>query len=77
MAAGTTFLVGAIVGGGAKWAYDKWQAREEKPDLSLTAVREKTAAWGQSVSNFVRRRKDDAEETAAAEAEDAVEPNPA
>ena len=38
MAIGTTFLVGAIVGGGAKWAYDKWQARKEKPDLSETAV---------------------------------------
>ena len=79
MAAITTFLVGTVVGGGAKWAYDKWQDREDKPDLSITAVREKSATTarniGQSISNVVRRRKSDpaAEEpTAATDASDAA-----
>lgn len=59
MAAVTTFLIGAVVGGGAKWAYDKWQEKDDKPDLSVKNMREKSAAGvrraGQKVSSVVRR----------------------
>lgn len=65
MAAVTTFLAGAIVGGGVKWAYDKWQAQAEKPDLSLAAMREKSAATAQgvreTVTKAVRRAPSEAE----------------
>ncbi|MEM7117061.1 MAG: hypothetical protein AAF614_31805 [Chloroflexota bacterium] len=61
MAAITTFLVGAVVGGGTKWAYDKWQDKEDRP--TLASAREKTADtarnFGQSVRNLVRRNKDE------------------
>ena len=57
----TIFLVGAAVGGGAKWAYDKWQEKEDRP--TVASVREKSADtarnFGQSVSNLVRRNKDE------------------
>lgn len=66
MAAVTTFLVGAVVGGGVKWAYDKWHEKEDKPDMSVTAVRERSAATvrnvGQSVSKVVRRGSKDVAE---------------
>jgi hypothetical protein len=59
MAAVTTFLVGAVVGGGVKWAYDKWQGQEERP--MVASVREKSASTvrnlGQSVRNVARRKQ--------------------
>lgn len=79
MAGLTTFLVGAVVGSGMKWVYDKWQEKEDKPDLSITAVREKSAARvrnvGQSISKVVRRGSHTATEavepeTSAVEATD-------
>ena len=64
----TIFLVGAAVGGGAKWAYDKWQENEDRP--TLDSAREKSAEsarnFGQSVRNLVQRKKDEGE-TAATE----------
>ena len=62
MAVGTTFLVGAAVGGGAKWAYDKWQAKEDRPEVSVAAMREKSTTavrnLGQSVQRVMGRKKD-------------------
>ncbi|MEZ4513833.1 MAG: hypothetical protein R3C62_18345 [Chloroflexota bacterium] len=59
MAVVTTFLAGAVVGGGVKWAYDKWQAKEDRP--TVASVREKSASTvrnlGQSVRNVGRRKK--------------------
>ena len=71
MAALTTFLVGAAVGGGVKWAYDKWQDKEDRP--TVASVREKSTATvrnlGQSVQKVVRRKKDDSAPAAAEESE--------
>ena len=43
MATITTFLLGAAVGGGAKWMYDTWQRDGKRPDLNMRDMREKTA----------------------------------
>lgn len=61
----TTFIAGVLVGGATKWAYDKWQAQAEEPDLSAATVQQKATERAQHLRESARNTVQNVREKSA------------